>query len=941
MAIFDPNRDAEARIWKCAYERGARLDLRGLGLTDLPPSVRNLRELQFLNVGHNRLYTLPDWITELKELSIIIAEQNRFTALPESIRELPELQSLYFSHNRITALPEWLGSLKQLLHLDLDGNLLEMLPSSLANLTNLRSLWLSYNPLYELAGWIDALRNLRRLDLRNCGLVSLPASLGDLPELKTLDVSDNQLTDAPDSLERLEEVDLRRNPFTGDVAEVAERGWGAVREYLRSRAQSETPQWRAKLMLVGEGGVGKSNLLRRLRGEPFLQTSDPTHNLEIRPLSIQHPVQPGVTLDLRAWDFGGQVFFHATHQFFYTGKSVFLLVWNARDNFEESKLGNWLDRIQALAPGAPIALVATHSKHFTANIPVQALKEKYPQIRGLFPVDTEDSRGVAEVEAEITEMALGLDHMGRPRPTSWVKASDAIRSFPKPYLDAPEFRKLLTEQGVTNPNDYADHLNFIGEITFFPRNPIYNPAQPELEDVVVLKPDWLLQKISLVLEYDQVRNSGGSFTIEHQKAVWDDLPRGIQEYLLRLMEHFDLAYRTEAQPVRSIVVELCPEDRSPNALAAWDASLEKPAESVALEYRFETTIPPGLPTWFIARCHKLTTPDHHWRRGALLRDRDHRHLAMIQSELDSKKVSLAVRGPIPYNFFALLKDCFEGTLERFPGLANRVDRIVPCGGSPKCPGFRLEDLEGLFREGITEVPCFTCRKKHQIPKLLMGITALGNDELLRLVRGIDAKADTLIHGHQEILALLQREFLKLFQREQSLAESHCPPVFTLEFERLPDVLRNFLEGAWDSLSDAQVPIALTLYCNQPGNWHAVKSYHVTRPAQMLVRLAPLAKRLHGLASKLKVVLPPASAGLGIAEELLKTPDWADRVSPLVETLGEQIRPGAAKDVSLYDLRALLLEIAPTETDHWGGLLKIPTQQFHYLWLCAEHRALYR
>ena len=230
----------------------------------------------------------------------------------------------------------------------------------------------------------------------------------------------------------------------------------------------------------------------------------------------------------------------------------------------------------------------------------------------------------------------------------------------------------------------------------------------------------------------------------------------------------------------------------------------------------------------------------------------------------------------------------------------------------------------------------------------MGVHSLGNEELIRLVRGIDAKTDTLVYGHQEILALLQREFLKIFQREQSLAESHCPPVFTLEFERLPDVLPSLLEAAWDRMSDKPVPVNLTLYCNQPGEWHAVKAYHVTRTPQLLVRLAPLAKKLQALAATVKELLPSsipkARAGRAALEgtkEFLKLADWADRVSPLADRLGEQARAGQAEGVSLYDLRALLLEIAPDEADHWGGLVKIPTQQFHYLWLCEEHRELYR
>ena len=44
----------------------------------------------------------------------------------------------------------------------------------------------------------------------------------------------------------------------------------------------------------------------------------------------------------------------------------------------------------------------------------------------------------------------------------------------------------------------------------------------------------------------------------------------------------------------------------------------------------------------------------------------------------------------------------------------------------------------------------------------------------------------------------------------------------------------------------------------------------------------------------------------------------------------------ADRLSLFTLRRLLQEIAPREQDCWGGLMKVLTKQFHYLWLCEKH-----
>jgi len=735
---------------------------------------------------------------------------------------------LYLTDLELAVIPDSLAGLTKLEYLGLSGNKIGAIPDSLAALTNLRQLYLSGNQITALPEWLAALTKLERLDLSGNQISAVPDSLVELPEALYLR--------------------LDGNPLPGELAEVARLGWERLRGYLKERAQEGVRQWKVKLLLVGEGGVGKTNLLRRLKGESFQVNLDPTHSLEIRDLLLPHPAEAGVTLECRAWDFGGQDFYHATHQFFYSGKSIFLLVWNARENIQQGKLTSWLDRIQALAPDSPVLLVATWADKIQPNIPLAELKEKYPQVVDLYAVDNESGSGVDGVRSALRRMGAALEHVGQWRPATWVKATEAIRQQSEPYAEFSRFRKLADDNGVTEFDTFAEYLCHTGEITFFPRNPIYQPEQAERRDWVVLKPDWLLQQVSHLFTDPEIAGKAGIVRAEEQRRIWRDCPNLVQEFLLRMMDHFDLAYRTETHPVHSIVVELSPEDRPADVNPLWEkAAEESGASEVALEYRFETTIPPGLPTWFIARSHRFTTPERHWRRGALMSDEGGRHWALLQADLDGRKVALAARGPVPQNFLALLRDCFDGTLRRFPGLLPRVERVVPC---PKrgCKGdFKVSDLEAYLAEDEF-IRCHGCRSRLGIASLLFGIHPAGLQVALeRLSHGMETQ-------QQELLALAQREFTESFHREQSLGESHCPSVFTLELERLPDVLPSQLEAWWRDMTDRPEPARLTLYCEQPGEWHPVKSYRIEPPGR----------------------------------------------------------------------------------DCWGGLVKVATKQFHYLWLCEKH-----
>lgn len=122
-------------------------------------------------------------------------------------------------------------------------------------------------------------------------------------------------------------------------------------------------------------------------------------------------------------------------------------------------------------------------------------------------------------------------------------------------------------------------------------------------------------------------------------------------------------------------------------------------------YRLHT-MPPGIPTWFIARSHRFSKKVH-WRTGALLGHGDGQHRALVRADSHRETVELAVRGPMPAAFFSVLDDGLNLTLERFPG--PRITRQLPCRCGPGCAElFDYEDLRSRLAphtaEGHDRVP---------------------------------------------------------------------------------------------------------------------------------------------------------------------------------------------------------------------------------------------
>ncbi|WP_417913610.1 ADP-ribosylation factor-like protein [Candidatus Electronema sp. JM] len=270
----------------------------------------------------------------------------------------------------LSEIPPEVFALKQLTYLGLTHNRLAFLPPELFEMKQLTQLELSDNCLISLPPEVFTLKQLTLLNLIRNHLVTLPPEINQLPKLKDIWSFDNPLVSPP--------------------YEIAIKGISAIREYFAEMEGESKELAEVKIILVGEGASGKTSLVRRLRGEQFDPHEPMTHGISI---NKWRPASAGQLPCCNVWDFGGQEIMHATHQFFLSRRSLYVLVL---DNRRDERPEYWLRYIETFGGDSPVLVVLNKqdiNPGFDLNRPF--LHEKYPFIKGFWPLSCHSGQGMA------------------------------------------------------------------------------------------------------------------------------------------------------------------------------------------------------------------------------------------------------------------------------------------------------------------------------------------------------------------------------------------------------------------------------------------------------------------------------------------------------------------------------------------------------------------
>ena len=346
---------------------------------------------------------------------------------------------------------------------------------------------------------------------------------------------------------RLEEV---RGTYP-QVGKQPARPADILRYYFAKRAAVTAgtlrPLSEIKVMLVGDGGAGKTSLRRFFMGEAHRESESETQGIALAEFTL-HCGEDLITVHL--WDFAGQEITHALHQFFLTEGCVYIVVVEPRSDNEETDAEKWLKLIERYGSGAPAIVVMnkqdTRMSGGGYDLDRNRLRERFPWIRAFVRTSCGATRsGCDELLAALRDVIAATPAARLEVPASWLAVKNECFALGsgrrRHYLSLQEFRNLCAWHGERDPGkqeSLARILHDLGAVLHF-------VDEPRLRDTTVLDPHWVTDGAYRLLRCKDAPGSNGVLTLEDATKAIPGADEKAARYILGLMERFEMCFPVE------------------------------------------------------------------------------------------------------------------------------------------------------------------------------------------------------------------------------------------------------------------------------------------------------------------------------------------------------------------------------------------------------------
>lgn len=623
--------------------------------------VKNQNELCWalgnnLDITSLEISVTPEWGWHYRD---------RQMALPDLVIQVPQA---------LSELPSEIGQTTKLTSLYLRNSVLRTLPPEISNLENLTTL----NLVHALAGsegdkqamlrQISGLISLVSLDLRENNLTALPAEIGQLTSLTWLDLRGNP-----------------NLPIPPEILNEPKKAQTIIFYYLQNLEKKTRALNEAKILLVGQPEVGKTSLVRRLVYNDY-NLQDKTDGINVQEWSLMVG-QDQIRLNM--WDFGGQEIMHATHQFFLTKRSLYLLVIDCRSSEGENRLDYWLQIIRSFGGDSPVIIVGNKSDQNPLDIGRKRIRDTHHNVHDIIETSCSKGEGIDKLREVIIREIDCMPHVREPFPNSWfaVKAELETKAKNLDFILYQDYEKLCNEYGINEESiqrALIEHLHDLGIMFCYSKD-------PRLKYTYILNPRWVTEGVYKIINHAPLmRDYHGVLDCSLLNEILSGprYPADKQMFIIDMMRHFELLFDLDNYiNQRFLIPGLLPQEEPDTG--NWDGAL-----AFKISYN---VLPTNVISRLIVRMHRDISRNTYWRSGVVLVQNQNR--ALVQADTSARQISIYIGGldTTRRNFLTWIRKNLVEIHGTIPGL--EATEIIPLPDHPDVQ-VRYNQLRDLEKAGV-------------------------------------------------------------------------------------------------------------------------------------------------------------------------------------------------------------------------------------------------
>jgi len=415
----------------------------------------------------------------------------------------------------------------------------------------------------------------------------------------------------------------------------------------------------SRVIIIGNGGVGKTSLKFRLVDSGFLPArEESTRGIEINNWKIRNGEEE---VNVKIWDFAGQEIYHSTYQFFFSSNSIYLLLWTARTDDDVSYFEYWLNLIKLFSNNSPVIIIQNKIDDRIKSIDSHTLKQRFDNIIGFHNISVKTGEGVETLKESIKNAIFTSKYIDLVIPESWIKVKSELENIDKDYISIFEFQKICQSYGLNeeSANSLCETFHNLGVLLNFNYNPI-------LQDILFLNFNWITSNIYRLFDNFEIQKNKGRFDRRFLDKVWGNQTNEIKVKLLELLKTFNFCYEL-SNGQDFILPTLLPIEKP---MFEWDY-----INSLEFDYFYEF-LPSNIIAQLIVKKSEFIYKDLLWRNGVCLEE-DNCLILIIASTIE-RNIKIIVSGEKKRTTISKIRSDIEAIHNTFSFLQVKIRVKCSC-----------------------------------------------------------------------------------------------------------------------------------------------------------------------------------------------------------------------------------------------------------------------